>query len=104
MEAVVSETFVLKQIKDVIEFRETWLRRKNLPMDFQMRDGEGFERKEFLQWAKNQYHAQEYQQKLQQEDLKNEKDVQNGKKSRWDRDLQRRLGTAQFWYMVRVRR
>ena len=44
VEAVVSETFVLKQIKEVIELRETWLRQQNLPMDFQMRDGKGYER------------------------------------------------------------
>ena len=44
MEAVVSEVFVLQQLKEVIEFRETWLQHKGPPMDFQMRDGDGLER------------------------------------------------------------
>ena len=65
-----------------------------------MRDGEGFERQQFLRWAKDEYHAQEHQQKLQREDRKNEKDVKACKKSRWNRELQRRLGTHQFWLMV----
>ena len=100
MEAVVSETFVLKQIKEVIELRETWLRQKGLPMDCQMRDG--IERREFLDWAKSKYHAEAHQQKLQQEDLKKEKSVQGGKHSRWNCELQRRLGTSALWQMVRV--
>ena len=101
MEAVVSEMFVLKQIKEVIELRETWLRLRNLPMNCQMRDK--LERKDFLDWAKNKYHAEAYQQKLQQRDLEKGKSVQKGKKQRWDRELQRRLGTSALWQMVRVR-
>ena len=100
MEAVVSEMFVLKQIKDVIELRETWLRLHNLPLNCQMRDK--LERKDFLDWAKNKYHAEAYQQKLQQRDLEDGKCVQKGKKQRWDRELQRRLGTSALWQMVRV--
>ena len=38
VEAVVSEVFVLNQIKEVIEFRETWLRQNSLPMNCQGRD------------------------------------------------------------------
>ena len=64
VEAVVSEVFVLKQIKEVIEFRETWLRQNNLPMNCQMRDK--IERKDFIQWAKEQFHAEDYQQRRQQ--------------------------------------
>ena len=68
VEAVVSEMYVLKQIKEVIEFREHWLRENDLPMNFQTRDG--MERKEFLKWAKDHYQAEDRQQKLQEEDLK----------------------------------
>ena len=104
VEAVVSETFVLKQIKDVIELRETWLRQNNLPMTCQMRDM--IERPKFLAWAKDQYHAQEFQQIRQQEDLKHggKAKVRSGKNSRWSRDLQRRLGTPALWHMVRATR
>ena len=104
VEAVVSEMFVLKQIKDVIELRETWLRQNDLPMTCQMRDM--IERKDFLAWAKAQYHAQEFQQRRQQEDLKDggKAKVRSGKNSRWSRDLQRRLGTPALWHMVRVTR
>ena len=100
VEAVVSDTFVLKQLKEVIECRETWLRQEGLPMDCQMRDG--IERREFLDWAKNKYHAEAYQQQLQQRDLEKGTNVQKGKKQRWDRELQRRLGTSALWQMVRV--
>ena len=104
VEAVVSEMFVLKQIKDVIELRETWLRQNSLPVNCQMRDG--FEREDFLAWAKDQFHAQEFQQRRQREDFKDggKAKVRRGKNSRWNRDLQRRLGTPALWYMVRVRR
>ena len=59
VEAVVSTVYVLKQIKDVIEFRETWLRQNNLPMDYEMRDK--IEIPDFLKWAKGQYHSEDYQ-------------------------------------------
>jgi len=100
VEAVVSEVFVLNQIKEAIEFRETWLREKSLPMDCQMRDE--IEQADFLLWAKKQFHTEEYQQKLQQEDFErggNSK-KQSGMHSRWSSDLQRRLGTSQLWEMA----
>ena len=68
VEAVVSNNSVLQQIKEVLVLRETWLRLRNLSMNCQIRDK--LERNEFLAWAKNKFHAEEYQQKLQQEDLK----------------------------------
>ena len=48
VEAVVSDVFVLKQIKEVIELRETWLRQRNLPMDFQIIDQ--LRKKNFVVW------------------------------------------------------
>ena len=67
VEAVVSEVFVLKQVKEVIEFRGTWLGYYDLPMNFQLRDG--YEMKWFLDWAKGQYHAEEYQLERQKADF-----------------------------------
>ena len=100
VEAVVSNHFVLNQIKEVIELRETWLRQNNLPMNCQM--GDKIEQADFLLWAKKQFHTEEYQQKLQQKDFErggNSK-KQSGMHSRWSSDLQRRLGTSQLWEMV----
>ena len=54
VEAVVSEAFVLLQLRQAIELREAWLRYYDLPLKFQMRDG--MERKWFLEWAKCEYH------------------------------------------------
>ena len=104
VEAVVSNNSVLQQIKEVLVLRETWLRLRNLSMNCQIRDK--LERNEFLAWAKNKFHAEEYQQKLQQEDFKEggTAKVKESKHSRWSRELERRLGTAALWRMVRVRR
>ena len=102
VEAVVSEIFVLKQIKQVIELRETWLQQVNLPMNCQMRDN--FERRDFLDWAKARYHAEPFQQERQQADLKDGKKLQDGKNKRWNCELQRRLGTPALWYFARMTR
>jgi len=98
--AVVSETFVLQQLKEVIELREKWLRKERLPLNFQMRDKR--ERPRFLEWAKQLFHAGEYQKQRQEEDFYNggASRRQKGKHSRWSRELQRRLGTAQLWLVV----
>ena len=100
VEAVVSETFVLNQIKEVIELRETWLQENDLPMDFVMRDN--LERKDFLQYAKGLYHAEHDQQTRQKDDLDKggAEKVRRGKHSRWHRELQRRLGSPALWNMV----
>ena len=100
MEAVVSRVFVLNQIKEVLQFRETWLEQQGLPMDFQMRDK--LERWDFLQWAKELYRAEEHQQKLYREQLekKGKKIAMKGQNSRWNRELQRRLGAPALWHMV----
>ena len=100
MEAVVSEVFVLRQLKKAIEIRETWLEENNLPMNFQMRDG--LERHHFLQWAKGLFHAEDSQQTRQAEGLSvgGKKLARNRMYSRWNRKLKRRLGTGVLWYMV----
>ena len=98
--AVVSERFVLQQLNEAIQIREAWLRQEDLPSNCQMRDG--FERKEFLIWAKELYHAEPYQQSLQDKDFHEggEEKVRSGKKARWKSELQRRLGDPALWYMV----
>ena len=100
VEAVVSEVYVLERLKEVIELRERWLHLKSLPMDTQMRDN--LERKEFLKWAKDLYHAEDFQRFRQAKNLEtlSRKQAMHRKKSRWDRELQRRLGTSALWQMV----
>jgi len=98
--AVVSEVYVLRQLRGVIDLRETWLKEQGLPMDFQMRDEE--ERPKFLQWAKAQYHAKPGQRERQTEDWNQggPKLVQKRKHGRWNLELQRRLGSIQLWHIV----
>ena len=69
-------------------------------MNCQMRDK--LERKDFLQWAKGLFHAEDFQQSRQQEDYDEggSRRVRHGKNSRWNRELQRRLGTPALWHMV----
>lgn len=100
VEAAVSNVFALERLKEVVELRETWLQQQHLPTDFQMRDG--LEKVKFLKWAKDKYHAEDYQQSCQQKDYDaggNNK-FRSGKNSRWNRELQRRLGTPVLWYLV----
>ena len=107
VETIVSETFVLQQIKDVIQKREEWLVQQRLPLDTQMRDN--IERKDFLQWAKDEYHSDPFQLDLQRRDAEEFAGMQHKlrytklqgrKNSRWNRELQRRLGSAPLWYVV----
>ena len=72
-------------------------------MDFQIIDKR--RKKNFLVWAKNKFHADEHQQALQEEDFKQgaETEVIHGRNLRWNSELERRLGTAALWHMIRVR-
>ena len=82
------------------------LAEQGLPLDTQMRDN--LERKDFLQWAKDDYHASPLQQELQRKDRL--EPLRKGEKcsrkllgrthSRWSRELQRRLGSSALWLMV----
>jgi len=98
--AVVSEVYALQQLKGVIDLRETWLKEQALPMNFQMRHQ--LERRRFLEWAKEQYHAEPGQRERQTEDWNQggPKLVQKRKHGRWSRELQRRLGSTQWWHTV----
>ena len=66
VEAVVSEAFVLLQFRKALELREAWLRYYHLPLNFQMRDE--MERVWFLDWAKREYHREDFQLLKQRED------------------------------------
>jgi hypothetical protein len=101
VEAVVSSEWVLQQLKEVLVKREAWLTWAKLPMDFLMRNGEGFEREQFIQHCKLEYHAEPEQQLLQARDLPAGKQkVRNGKHSRWCAEMQRRLGSKNLWELV----
>ena len=97
--AVVSEEHVLHQLRNVIQVRERWLELGGFPMTFQMRDK--LERKDFLDAVKAEFHGRDDQRQQQQRDAKDEtKKVQDGKHSRWSRDLQLRCGSKVMWEMV----
>ena len=98
--AVVSENYVLQQLKAVIELRERWLVSENLPLNFQMRDKK--ERPRFLEWARKLYQAETLQVELETEELRigGKKRRHDGRRKRWCRELQRRLGTANLWLSV----
>ena len=98
--AVVSETFVLRQMQETVQLRETWLRDNGLPLDFQMRDG--LERPRFNKWAREQWEQTPEQIQKRQQDAANNENVHQRSKSRWTLEMQRRLGTHQLWYMVLV--
>ena len=98
--AVVSETFVLQQLQQTLQLRERWLRDNNLPLDFQMRNN--IERPEFNKWAKDLWEQTFFQRQKRLWDDAYGKNVSKRNKSRWNRELQRRMGSHQVWYMVRV--
>ena len=99
--AVVSETYVLQQLRKVIEKREEWLRQEKLPMDCQMRTGEDMERDLFCKYCKAEFHAQPHQKEQQSRDARTSaKQVHQGKHSRWGREMQIRLGSKVLWELV----
>ena len=64
-------------------------------------------RKDFLKWAKAEYHAEPFQLQRQKEDWQELAEERKAKdkhrkrmKARWTRELQRRLGSPAMWHMV----
>jgi hypothetical protein len=98
--AVVSQEHVLRQLRGVLDLRHTWLQQNGLPLNFQMRDK--LERPEFIEWRRNQYEQEEYQQQRQQEDFNKggNKKMRSGKRSRWSREQQRRCGSPAMWAII----
>ena len=103
---IVSEVYVLQQIKAILDGREAWLTQEGLPLWYEMPDGEV--RQKFLTYCKKQFHAQEDQKKFQQRDLTatdvrgrtGPKLVRIRKKSRFDSERARRGGTLDIWRMI----
>jgi hypothetical protein len=104
VEAVVSNEYVLQQLKEVVMKREAWLTKHNLPMDYFMRNGLGLERGRFVKDCKLEYEAEPHQVYQQERDAQNpvyKKDrVRQGMHSRWGAEMQRRLGSKTLWELV----
>ena len=90
---VVSQAQMMQQLKDTLEVRQEFLQHAGLELNHVLKNKE--ERQEFLKFAKDKYHSDPEQKRLQ------ERDVQEGgnkkrharKHSRWNRELQRRCNT-----------
>ena len=94
---VISAAYVAHQVRKVIERRAKFLRDNNLPLDTIMDDPQ---KEAFLQEVKDEYHSSEDQRRRQQEDKHKGKNVQKGKKQRWNRECQRRAGTTQMFHLI----
>jgi hypothetical protein len=98
--AVVSQEHVLRQLQGVLEVRHAWLQQQGLPLDFHMRDK--LERPKFIEWVRNQYEQEGFQQARQEADFREggPKRMRTGKRSRWSRELQRRCGSPALWSII----
>jgi hypothetical protein len=86
---------------DVLAKREMWLQNQGLPLNFQMRGGQGLERERFLQHCKAEFHAAPLQQWIQARDAQiSSQKIRQGMHSRWAREMQRRLGSKALWEVV----
>ena len=83
------------KVKETIEVREKFLESKGLPLDTVMNNDLI---QEFLIEQKEAFKRLPYQQMMVEEDKVKKK--RSGFHSRWSRELQRRCGSAAFWYMV----
>ena len=71
-----------------------------LDLTIQMKNN--IERPEFNKWAKDLWEQTFFQRQKRLLDDAYGKNVSKRNKSRWNRELQRRMGSHQVWYMVRV--
>lgn len=94
---VVSVEFAALQVKKLIERREQWLRKNNLPMQTVMNEDQ---KVAFLAELKQEYHGSADQKRRQESDKTAGKSVQAGKKQRWSRECQRRGGTTQMFHLL----
>ena len=96
----VSEKYVLQQLKDALELRHEFLEAKGLELNHVLQDGR--ERADFLTFAKDKYHSDPEQKRLQERDAEeggNEKRLA-GKHARWSLEMQRRCGNKALWQLV----
>ena len=98
--AVVSETYLLQQLKDTLELRHEFLEAQGLPTHHVLENDD--EKQDFLKFAKDRYHSEPEQKRLQQRDVKTggNKKRHAGKHSRWGLEMQRRCGDKALWELV----
>ena len=91
---IVSEKYVLQQLKDALELRHEFLEAKGLELNHVLQDGR--ERADFMTFAKDKYHSDPEQKRLQERDVQEggNKKMHAGKHSRWSREMQRRCGAT----------
>jgi hypothetical protein len=95
---VVSREHVACQVRSVIEWRESWLKDKRLPLDTVIRDDMA---DRFLVDAKYEFHGSALQRGLQERDAEISRNkIQEGKHSRWSRNMQKLGGTPQMWTLL----
>ena len=101
------ELFALRNIKAIIDVREEWLKSEDHPLDYQIPDAPSG-RLKFIDYCKQNFHAQEDQKKLQERDLKTmDRNGRTGpelvrfrKKSRFDAAMRKRGGKLDFWKII----
>ena len=97
---VVSETYLLQQLKVTLELRHEFLEAQGLPTHHVLENDD--EKQDFLKFAKDRYHSEPEQKRLQQRDVKTggNKKRHAGKHSRWGLEMQRRCGDKALWELV----
>ena len=98
--AVVSEYYMVEQIKDTLELRHEFLQAARLPTHHVLQNED--EIQHLLQFAKDRYHSDPEQKRLQERDAEeggNEKRLA-GKHARWSLEMQRRCGNKALWQLV----
>ena len=98
--AVVSESYMVEQIKDTLELRHEFLEAAGLPTHHVLQNED--EIQHLLQFAKDRYHSDPEQKRLQERDAEeggNEKRLA-GKHARWSLEMQRRCGNKALWQLV----
>ena len=96
----VSENYVLQQLKEALELRHEFLEARSLDVNHVLHDG--IERCDFLRFAKERFHSDPEQKRLQERDAEKggNKKRRAGKHSRWGLDMQRRCGDKALWELV----
>ncbi len=96
---VVSKEHVAHQVREVIAWREKWLAQEGLPRNTFMNNEE---KDAFLKASKEEYHSRPDQRERQERDaaIGGKQSVNQRKKSRWARNLQRLAGTTQMWHAL----
>jgi len=108
VEVVVSETWAGLQLRNTVLTRDRWLASQGLDLDTKMNPAQ---RENFLRYARDEYEAEARQLQLQAKDQAQALNlklhgraynnfIKGRKRSRWNREQQRRCGSHQFWQIV----